>query len=720
MSKQLLTDPRMLQLDRIKPTVPPTEPGDLVRLPLRRKAFVYPRLSTHEQRKKSLWSLEMQEGLRNSAHADGYRDDQIIYDPRDLGISGTKGWEERPALAALIQAIEADEVEAVYVVHISRISRDQTLIDGLEFGEICKQHGVLIVMPTMRLNLRDSMHMRLYRQEIERAADEIELLKMRLGGPKRHKALSGRFDGRSVAPGYLVDHQAQSETCERYVLYPPHAEVVRTLFQAIIAAGTPTRAARWLRDHGIIFPHFGSEVPLEDIARSSLHRTRYSSQCPGGFVISPTLVRSIVTNPVYLGWWLVEGQVVHTDNHPAIIDEEMFMLAQERLRQHGRKQGRAGGLRSPVPQLLSGLLWCTQHEVPQQMYGLTSGPGRYLCDYGYHNAHSDHFCTYLDARILDEPITDLVLRRCSFAEHAEAVLAQIEAEYHTAREQARRQQRELAHLQHEVETLKHNLALTRTPEQVTMIFEQIDQRMHRMAVLADERHSPVGRRLSAAQVATVKAFLADLRTGWAQQPPALKNEFLRLILASVHVHAVRDHVEAMVVWRSGAQQHLWIERPPRRRGGKVPWTQADNAWFQAHYATATREERQARFPDRTQMAIRKQAKRLGVTRSRQGISKPHRPPWTAADREWLRAYVKGQISAAELCAKLPGRTWDAIESQQRVLGLVQQDKPIYYRIESSIRDIVSEESSSIATSLPLPLSPGGVKEMLRAGSPLKR
>jgi hypothetical protein len=64
----------------------------------------------------------------------------------------------------------------------------------------------------------------------------------------------------------------------------------------------------------------------------------------------------------------------------------------------------------------------------------------------------------------------------------------------------------------------------------------------------------------------------------------------------------------------------------------------------------------------------------------------------------LRAYVAGQISAAELCAKLPGRTWDAIESQQRVLGLVQQHKPIYYRIDSSIRDIVSEESSSRRTS----------------------
>ena len=113
-------------------------------------------------------------------------------------------------------------------------------------------------------------------------------------------------------------------------------------------------------------------------------------------------------------------------------------------------------------------------------------------------------------------------------------------------------------------------------------------------------------------------------------------------------------------------------------------------------------------------------KRLGLTTTKRGASKPHRPPWTTADHKWLRAYVAGQISAAELCAKLPGRTWDAIESQQRVLGLVQQHKPIYYRIDASIRDIVSEESSSRATSLWLLLSPWGVRGMLSDGSPLKR
>jgi DNA invertase Pin-like site-specific DNA recombinase len=221
MNQTVVTNPRMRQLARIKAPVPPPALEDLVRLPLQRQAFVYQRLSTHEQRKKNLWSLEMQEALIEQAKADGYRDDQIVVERRDLGISGTKGKDDRPGLAAMIQAIEAGAVEAVYVVHISRISRDQTLIGGLEFGELCKQHGVLIVLPVMRLNLRDAMHMRLYRQEIERAADEIELLKLRLGSPKRHKALSGRFDGRSVAPGYLVDHDPTSETSERYVLYPP-------------------------------------------------------------------------------------------------------------------------------------------------------------------------------------------------------------------------------------------------------------------------------------------------------------------------------------------------------------------------------------------------------------------------------------------------------------------------------------------------------------------
>jgi DNA invertase Pin-like site-specific DNA recombinase len=685
MSHGLLSDPRITILPRIKPVPPPRDPSGLLRLPLARKAFVYQRLSTHEQKRKSLWSLEMQDALAEQAKADGYREDQVIVERRDLGISGTKGWEERPGLAALIRAIEADEVEAVYVVHISRISRDQTLIDGLEFGELCKQHGVLIIMPTMRLNLRDAMHLRLYRQEIERAADEIELLKLRLGGPLRHKALSGRFDGRSVAAGYLLDHDRHSESYERYVIYPPHAEVVRAIFRALITTGTLTRAARWLRDRHIIFPAFGPEVPPEDVTRCSLARSTKPLRGPGGLGIAPHLVKSIVTNPVYLGWWLVDGRVVHTENHPAIIDEETFLLAQELLASHGRRRANSTRLTDYGPQLLSGLLWCCKHDVLRRMVGtLTPYAGRYRCDYDYVIAHADNMCTILDARILDEPITDLVLRRCSFAEHAEAVLAQIEAEYDTAREEARRRQRELAHLQQEVETLKHNLALTRTPEQVAIIFEQIDQRMQRITELADETNSPVGRVLSTAQVATVKAFLANLSAGWEKQPPDLRNELFRLLLERVVIEADVDHVTATVVWRSGLQQHLWIERPRRRRAGKGLWTGAEDTWLQQHYATATPAALQARFPQRSYRAIRRRAERLGLQRPHGGMPKPKKA-WGQEDSAVLQAYAAGEISYSDLLAQLPGRSWNCIEHQARVLRLRLRDRQVHYRLLEDVR-----------------------------------
>jgi DNA invertase Pin-like site-specific DNA recombinase len=695
MQQALFTDPRMLQLARIKPVVPPPEPGDLVRLPLARQAFVYQRLSTHEQRKKSLWSLEMQEALIEQAQADGYRDDQIVVERRDLGISGIKGKDQRPGLAAMIQAIEADAVEAVYVVHISRISRDQTLIGGLEFGELCKQHGVLIVMPTMRLNLRDSMHMRLYRQEIERAADEIELLKLRLGGPKRHKALSGRFDGRSVAPGYLVDHDPPSETYERYVLYPPHAEVVRLMFQAVLAAGTPTRAARWLRDRGIIMPQFTPDIPPEDVQRSSLVRHTHPQRCPGGFLITPALIQSVATNPVYLGWWLVGGRVVHTDNHPAIIEEETFLLTQQVLAEHGRRPPSREGVRSAEPQLLSSLLWCTRHDVPVRMTAArVNGGGRYQCDDSYDHGQADHHCTLMDARLLDDPITEVVLRRCQFLEHAEAVLAQLEAEQATVREDARRRQRERRQLQQEIDTLQQNLALTRTPEQVAMIFEQIDRRQERLAALSDARAAPDRRALSAAQVAAVRAFLTDLRTGWGGQPASLRHEFLRLILDRVLVHTQHESVEATIVWRSGGEQHLWIERPLHQRGGKVRWSDADNAWLREHYASSTVQALEARFPDRGYYAIRRQGKTLGLRRPQRGIPKPQGAAWSEAENAVLRTYAAGEISVADLCAQLAGRSWDAITYQGRRLGLRFRRKAVFYRLVSDTLEIIDKEDSS--------------------------
>jgi hypothetical protein len=95
----------------VEPTLPPA-PRDRSALAKKRFAWVYKRLSTHEQRKKSIWGLAMQDELERLPAEDGYRTELakevagllrnasdypgwyvnglIHVEERDLGISGTK------------------------------------------------------------------------------------------------------------------------------------------------------------------------------------------------------------------------------------------------------------------------------------------------------------------------------------------------------------------------------------------------------------------------------------------------------------------------------------------------------------------------------------------------------------------------------------------------------------------------------------------------------
>jgi len=215
---------------------------NLVRLSNSHQAFIYQRLSSHEQVKKHIYSVKAQDNLIDLAREDGYPDELIYVERRDLGISGTKDREGREGLAYLIEQIEADQVEAIYVVHISRLFRDQTLINAFAFGELCKEHEVIIVTPQMRLNLKDKMHMRIYRMEVERAADELDIMKMRLGGARELKARQGYYTGGSIPIGYVLNtvktlrrngREVNNPDYQKYVPYESHAEVVRTIFRLL-------------------------------------------------------------------------------------------------------------------------------------------------------------------------------------------------------------------------------------------------------------------------------------------------------------------------------------------------------------------------------------------------------------------------------------------------------------------------------------------------------
>ena len=646
---------------------------DLLDLPNKGMAFVYQRLSSHEQVKKHVYSVQAQDDLAQSAREDGYSDDQVYVENRDLGISGTEGKDERAGLAYMISQIQAGLVESVYVVDISRLFRDQTLINALTFGELCKEHNVIIVTPQMRLNLNDRMHMRIYRMEAERAAEELEIMHARLHGGQEIKARQGCYVGGSIPPGYVLDERKEIEyygqildnpNHHKYRVYEPHAKTIRKVFQlARVPGTTPTQIIRRCREEGVAFPPLPDDLASVGANVKSFCRSKKNPD--GSWPLTLGRVKSILKNPAYIGWWIWAGEVVEEDNHPAILDEETFWAVQEIS---SRRLHRPRREHPPLP--LSGLLYCGSHDMPRRMtYSNQESRGRgsiYQCRGDLQRIH----CT-IPAAYLDDPIGEAVISQCAYPEHAEAVLGRVAKEHNEVKQRRGRLEKQRQALRQQIDNLEHNFAeLKLTPERASYIEGQIAKRRAQLRRLSNiRRAAPVssgGRGITGEDVALVKRFLANLKEGWAGQPSKQKNVFFRLVLKKVVVKHYPNLIEATITWQTGLEQELLIHRPYRKP--RQNWTEADEELLKEHYEDTPRDELNRLFPDRTWVQIRRKGNKLGLKRRLK--AKPRGgnryEPW---EDELVREFFRGELTMFEVLDKLDGRTSDSVRSRLKALGL---------------------------------------------------
>lgn len=637
-------------------------------------AFVYQRLSSHEQVKRHIYSRKAQDALVDLAKDDGYDEDQITVEDRDLGISGTKGQEDRPGLAHLIQQVEAGLVESVYVVHISRLYRDQTLINALSLGELFKENDVIIVTPQMRLNLRDRMHMRLYRMEVERAADELELMQSRLGGARALKGKQGYYTGRSIPPGFVLDVEktivvdgrvVDNPNYHKYIVNEPHAEIVRWIFRAAMIPGiTVTEIVRRAEAEGIAFSPFPEELSE---FRGNLKAFARSKKNPdGSWPLTVRRVRSILRNPAYIGWWIWGGEVVSTDNHPAIVDEETFWAAQTLF---GERRVRPRKEHPPLP--LAGLLYCGEHDVPRRMiYSHGSARSGNIASYQCRNDLGSTHCV-IKAEYLDGPVSEAVISQCAYPELADQVLNRLTQEYEETKAHAETFRREHARLAREIENLEHNFASAKlTPGRAARLEAQIQERLDRIRELANLQGTEMGKLVGPAitqnEVELVKRFLANLKVGWEAQPPELKNAFLQLVLERVIVVHSPSLIQVRLVWRTGLEQELVVHRPyfePRR-----PWKEEEISLLETHFETMPWDQLMDLFPKRTWRQIRRKGRNLGLKRERAEVHSANCPyePW---EDEIIDRYRRGEFPIREALRRLGRRTEDSVRSRLKKLGL---------------------------------------------------
>lgn len=636
-------------------------------------AFVYLRLSSHEQVKKHIYSLQAQYELVDLAKKDGYPGQLIHVETRDLGISGTLGQQEREGLAHLIGQIEAELVESVYVVQICRLFRDQTLIMPFTFGELCKQHGVIIVTPQMRLNLRDRMHMRIYRMEAERAAEELEVMNARLHGGQNLKARQGHYAGGSIPPGYVLDVQKQIEVDGRlvdnpdyhkYRVYEPHAEIVRAVFRmATIPGRTVPQIVRRCRSEGLGFPPFPPELAG---IRANLKAFASVKRAPdGSWPLTIARVRSMLRNPAYIGWWIWAGELIKTDNHPPIVEEDDFWAAQEMF---GDRPHRPKGEQPPLP--LSGLAYCADHDVPRRMtysHGRSEDWNSYQCRDEFNTTH----CT-IRAHYIDDPIGEAVVSQCSYPELGEEVLARLVQDYErsTARTASFRKERD--RLAREIEILEYNYVTARlSAERAARVEALIEDRSARLKALSALEKSGEANKVAEPVITQddidlVRRFLSNLAEGWATQPSDLKNAFLRLVVDRVLIWHSANLIRVRLIWRTGLEQDLVIHRPyrvPRQR-----WSQGEEEMVRQHYEMMPRDQLMALLPERTWRQIA--AKAGDFELERRVLAKAGgKRPYASWEDAIVRQHCAGEVNMGETLARLDDRTEYSVRSRIKVLGL---------------------------------------------------
>lgn len=307
---------------------------------------IYVRQSTIAQVQKNLHSYEMQTSefvahFREKLGVTGHI--EIIAD--DEGKSGTLDIHDREGLLRVTRLIEGKELlngkrlRWIGAVHVNRLTRDPWLIVPGVLMKDCYQHDVWISTLRMNFNFKDEYCQRVFMLEAEESARHLKWMKEVLGGGRWAASDRGIYDARWVMPGYIVDYREYLEdeiknpTHKKYIVYEPHAEVVRWLFKRYLELdGNFPALCREVEAMPYLFPAFEKRVDRKNISKFSGAKTMIKDG-PYRGCYRPTDygLFGILTNPVYLGWWIPAGGGIIENNHEPIIEETLFTYAHKRL-----------------------------------------------------------------------------------------------------------------------------------------------------------------------------------------------------------------------------------------------------------------------------------------------------------------------------------------------------------------------------------------------------
>lgn len=241
-------------------------------------------------------------------------------------VSGEK-IETRPEMKAVLRRMEAPDVDAVLVVDPQRLSRGD-LIDCGTLMQAFKYSYTKIETPMKVFDLWDKFDEKMIRDELMRGREYLEYAKEVMARGRKLSTSEGWYVSSIIPFGYDVDHVMDGKR-RRKTLKPNPTEsvIVQNIFD-------------WFVNDKL------SMYAISDRLNDAGIKTRKDKE------FATDAVRGIIKNPVYIGKIaigrrdtkenMVDGKVIKSrprtepkkifdGRHPAIVSEEIFNAAQDRI-----------------------------------------------------------------------------------------------------------------------------------------------------------------------------------------------------------------------------------------------------------------------------------------------------------------------------------------------------------------------------------------------------
>jgi len=624
-----------------------------IQLPIHLPCQVYPRVSTPEQKKNV--SAEMQQD-KSFAIKCGWKEDMIIVDDRDLGVSGQLRMEDREAFRDMLRRMQARDnfvpIGAVVARDVSRLFRNKWGDEPGKFMEICFTHNILVVTADFVYDFRISWHIDKFKRKCEEAWSHIENHIFGVMLPAMdEQAYAGFWIGGNLPMGYIVDRREKRDGVEnpnhnRFLIYEPHARVIQWLFWKFKELGTVRAVLREIERIPVLFPDFEAWVP-EEVVSQFKHYTKV----PGGYTIaSESGLKKVLINRVYIGYWIYQGEVCSIANHQPIIDLNTFVYAYNRLsltkidgtpneaaieRHHRRLKkfiAKPGLLRECIASD------DPDYRIYPKPINNKSGLTIY---YGFYRRGSSTICSNAQSLISATDIDAIVLGK--LIEHMQSPQAETDfSDFSTVEDQAIKEVSEtLKDIERDIAATK--ALIERLKKQAKLGFltdEDLQKEANESMVAAKAELERLEiRRRDTTSIAqedeerrSYKQLMHDVGDAWdeivmPEEHPRLVYLFIKQVTLK---HLSPRFFTVTIVWRDPTWD---IDQVVCYKYGNpsLTWKPEEDAILRQHYAHASRKELLQMLPTRTYMAIRSRGENLGLSRlefmSVPEPDIPHRTSW---------------------------------------------------------------------------------------------